>query len=240
MITSSSVSEIIKNAPATNTTSTSKTGSSDNNNIDGKTKRSGELGKNQFLKLLVAQMNNQNPLQPQGNGEFIAQLAQFSTVEGIENLNKSVKSILDGSKSSQALQGAALVGKKVIVNTDKAQVDTNEGVKGSITIPSSSANVWVNIYDSAGKQVNRVNLGQQPPGTSSFSWNGTDSTGKKLVTGVYKFEAQATIKGINTALKTDLPAKVDSVTLGQNGSEMMLKLAGIGSIALSKVQAIGQ
>ena len=63
-----------------------------------------ELGKNEFLELLVAQLNNQNPLEPQSNGDFIAQLAQFSTVEGVEKLNGSMETILSGYQSSQALR----------------------------------------------------------------------------------------------------------------------------------------
>ncbi|MBP7824103.1 MAG: flagellar biosynthesis protein FlgD, partial [Pseudomonas sp.] len=83
--------------------------------IKNESNSSKELGKNQFLELLVAQLNNQNPLEPQGNGEFIAQLAQFSQVEGIEKLNSSMGSLLSGYQSSQALQASSLVGRKVIV-----------------------------------------------------------------------------------------------------------------------------
>ena len=67
-----------------------------------------DLGKNEFLELLVAQLNNQNPLEPQENGEFIGQLAQFSTVEGVEKLNSSMQTILSGYQSSQALQASSL------------------------------------------------------------------------------------------------------------------------------------
>lgn len=117
-----------------------------------------ELGKNQFLELLVAQLNNQNPLEPQGNGEFIAQLAQFSQVEGIEKLNSSMGSLLSGYQSSQALQASSLVGRKVIVPTDKAVVDTSETFKGNLVLPVSSSNVYVNVYDNNGALVNRINL----------------------------------------------------------------------------------
>ena len=92
-----------------------------------------ELGKDQFLELLVAQMNNQDPLSPQENGEFIAQLAQFSTVEGIGNLNTSMESLLSGYQSSQALQASSLVGRTVIVPADQAVVDTEAGLEGQLT-----------------------------------------------------------------------------------------------------------
>ncbi len=199
-----------------------------------------DLGKNEFLNLLVAQLNNQNPLEPQGNGEFIAQLAQFSQVEGIEKLNTSMGSLLSGYQSSQALQASSLVGHKVIVPTDKAVVDTAETFKGSLVLPVTSSNVYVNIYDSAGASVGRVNLGQQAAGNVSFMWDGKDASGKVLPPGTYKFEAQASYADGTKGLYTLLPANVDSVTLGQNGGEMLLNLAGLGSVPLSQVQVIGQ
>ncbi len=199
-----------------------------------------DLGKNEFLELLVAQLNNQNPLEPQENGEFIAQLAQFSQVEGIEKLNTSMGSLLSGYQSSQALQASSLVGRKVIVPTEKAVVDTSETFKGSLVLPVTSSNVYVNVYDSAGKAVSRVNLGQQAAGNVSFMWDGKDSSGNLLPPGTYKFEAQATYADGTKGLYTLLPANVDSVALGQNGGEMKLNLAGIGSVPLSHVQIIGQ
>ncbi len=199
-----------------------------------------DLGKNEFLELLVAQMNNQNPLEPQENGEFIGQLAQFSTVEGVEKLNSSMETILSGYQSSQALQASSLVGRKVIVPADKAVVDTSETFRASLVLPTSSSNVFVNVYDSTGASVGRVNMGAQEAGNISFMWDGKDSSGKVLPPGTYRFEAQATYQGETKGLYTLLPANVDSVTLGQNGGELMLNLAGVGSIGLSQVQVIGQ
>ena len=206
--------------------------------IKGETKANKELGKNEFLNLLVAQLNNQNPLEPQGNGEFIAQLAQFSQVEGIEKLNTSMGSLLTGYQSSQALQASSLVGRKVIIPSDKAVVDTSESFKASLVLPTSSSNVYVNIYDKAGSAVGRVNLGEQAAGNVSFIWDGKDSSGNLLPPGTYKFEAQATYPDGTKGLYTMLPANVDSVTLG--GKELMLNLAGLGSVPMSQVQVIGQ
>lgn len=202
--------------------------------------KSNDLGKNEFLELLVAQLNNQNPLEPQENGEFIGQLAQFSTVEGVEKLNSSMETILSGYQSSQALQASSLVGRKVIVPSDKAVVDTAETFKASLVLPVSSSNVFVNVYDSAGTVVNRINMGQQESGNVSFMWDGKDSKGNLMPPGTYKFEAQASYPDGTKGLYTMLPANVDSVTLGQNGGELMLNLAGIGSVGLSQVQIIGQ
>lgn len=197
-----------------------------------------DLGKNEFLNLLVAQLNNQNPLEPQSNGEFIAQLAQFSQVEGIEKLNGSMDSLVSGFQSSQALEASSLVGRKVIVPTDKALVDTSESFKASVILPTSSSNVFVNVFDKSGSVVSRVNLGEQAAGNVSFIWDGKDSSGNVLPPDTYKFEAQATYQGETKALQAMLPANVDSVTLG--GSELMLNLAGLGSVPMSQVRVIGQ
>ena len=77
--------------------------------------KSNEMGQDEFLKLMIAELNNQNPLDPQDNGEFIAQLAQFSTVEGLDKLNNTTETMSDGMRSSQALQASSLVGQSVIV-----------------------------------------------------------------------------------------------------------------------------
>lgn len=196
------------------------------------------LGKDEFLNLLVAQLNNQNPLEPQGNGEFIAQLAQFSSLEGIQQLNDSVEGIVSNYQSSQALQASSLVGRKVIVPTDRAVVDTSESFKASLVLPASSPNVYVNVYDGAGSVVNRINLSDQAAGNVSFIWDGKDSSGNLMPPGTYRFEAQATYGNETKGLYTMLPANVDSVTLG--GNELTLNLAGLGSVGLSQVQVIGQ
>src|SRR5690554_1262093 len=159
-----------------------------------------ELGKNEFLELLVAQLNNQNPLEPQENGEFIGQLAQFSTVEGVEKLNSSMETILSGYQSSQALQASSLVGRKVIVPTERAVVDTAETFKASMVLPASSSNVYVNVYDATGAVVNRISMGPQEAGNISFMWDGKDASGNTMPPGTYRFEAQATYDGETKAL----------------------------------------
>ena len=198
-----------------------------------------ELGKDQFLELLVAQMNNQDPLSPQENGEFIAQLAQFSTVEGISNLNTSMESLLSGYQSSQALQASSMVGRTVIVPADQAVVDTEAGLEGQLALQQNSTNVFVNIYDQAGSLVKTINLGSQEAGMHDFTWDGTDASGNLAEPGIYTVEAMASIDGKNTQMATLLPANVDSVSLGAGGSgEMLLNVAGLGSISLSNVYAI--
>ena len=197
------------------------------------------LGKDAFLQLLVTQMKNQNPLDPQENGEFVAQLAQFSSLESMQSLNDSVTSIAAGLQSSQALQASSLVGRNVIVETSKALVDTSKEMKGTVNLTSSSTATSVGIYDKDDKLVRTIDLGTQKAGKIDFTWNGLNDDGEAVAAGTYSFKATASIDGKATTMTTNLPASVTSVTMGTNGSEMTLNLAGLGSVALSKIQSIG-
>ncbi|WP_166218955.1 flagellar hook assembly protein FlgD [Pseudomonas atagonensis] len=196
------------------------------------------LGKDAFLQLLVTQLKNQNPLDPQDNSEFVAQLAQFSSLEGITTLNDTVSGIAGNYNSSQALQASSLVGRSVIAQTDKAVVDTSKSLNGTVVVPSSGA-VSVTIKDAEGKVVRTIDMGTQNAGNASFIWDGKDASGAVAAAGTYSFTASATYDGKATSLITYLPATVNSVTISQTGGELMLNLAGLGSVALSKVQTIG-
>lgn len=207
----------------------------------GRFAKGDELGKNEFLELLVAQLNNQDPMSPQENGEFIAQLAQFSTVEGIEKMNSSIDSMVSSFQSSQALQASSLVGRTVVIPTDQAMIDPQAGFTGQLALPQASGAVTVNVYDDAGSVVSTINLGAQGAGINEFAWDGKDASGNVLPAGKYRFEAQASFNGETKQLATLLPANVDSVSLGVgHGGEMVLNLAGLGSIGLSEVFTIGK
>ena len=199
-----------------------------------------ELGKNEFLELLVAQLNNQNPLEPQENGEFIAQLAQFSSLEGIENLNASMGNIISSVQSSQTLQAASLIGKSVVIPTDAAMVDTSAGLSGHVLVPQSSSNVLVNVYDGAGSLVNTLNLGALDTGNHTFVWDGTNSEGELMPEGTYHFHAEGGFDGENESLYTMLPATVESVTMSLKAGCLLLDYAGLCAVPLSEVQIIGQ
>ncbi|AMS23340.1 flagellar biosynthesis protein FlgD [Pseudomonas synxantha] len=199
------------------------------------------LGKDAFLQLLVTQLKNQNPLSPQDNGAFVAQLAQFSSLEGINTLNDSVNNISSNFSSSQALQASSLVGRSIIIQTDKAMVDTSKSMNGSVEVPSAVGNVSVKITDKDGNVVRTVDMGAQSAGSQSFIWDGKNEKGEVAPAGTYTFNASTkNDKGDAVALATSLPATVTSVTLSKTGGEMLLNLAGgMGSVKLSQIQTIG-
>lgn len=227
------ISDVLANSSVTTTTSTT-TG-----NLTSAATGGQELGKDAFLQLLVTQLKNQNPLDPQDNSEFVAQLAQFSSLEGITTLNDTVSGLASSYSSSQALQASSLVGRSVIAQTDKAVVDTSKSLNGTVVVPTSVSAATVKISNSEGKTIRTLELGSQSAGNASFIWDGKDDAGAVAPAGTYTFGATTTIDSTNTSLITYLPATVNSVTISQTGGELMLNLAGMGSVALSKVQTIG-
>jgi flagellar basal-body rod modification protein FlgD len=198
------------------------------------------LGKDSFLQLLVTQMQNQNPLDPQDNSEFVAQLAQFSSLETMQNLSTSVDSISGMYQSSQALQASSLVGSSVIVDVGSTTVDTTAGLTGTVIVPGAATMSSVKVYDASGNIVRTIDMGEQTGASNAkFSWDGKDETGNVLPTGTYSFKADATIDGTSTSLATYLPATVSSVTMGTATSAMTLNLANGATIAMDKVKQIG-
>ena len=202
---------------------------------------SSSLGKDAFLQLLVTQLKNQNPLDPQDNTAFVAQLAQFSSLEGITTLNDTVNSISGNFQSSQALQASSLVGRSVIAQTSEAYVDPASGkaFNGTVVVADANSTPTVTITNADGEVVRTLDLGTQQAGNSEFTWDGKDDEGALLEKGSYTFTAANKTDTGSTALTTYLPATVNSVTLSKTGGEIMLNLAGLGSIAMSKVQTIG-
>lgn len=137
--------------------------------------KSNELGKNEFMELLVAQMNNQNPLEPQDNTEFIAQLAQFSQVEGTENLNSTVSDMASELRSSQALQASSMVGQSVVVpGNDYGFLQEGDLIAGYAEVPATTANLSVQIQSSAGQTLETISLGRHDQGPVSFRWDGAN------------------------------------------------------------------
>lgn len=205
-------------------------------------KNTNELGQAAFLELMITQMNNQNPLSPQDNSEFVAQLAQFSSVEGLERLNKSFNSFM----SNNALQASSLVGRSVSVESDKSTLVTGGIVAGSTELTYPAKDMTMRIYDSAGSLVQTVPIGEVPAGETVFRWDGQNlevngelldwEAGETAATaGQYRFEVTATQNGKAETLNTSLSANVNSVTIGENG-KLILNLAGIGAVEADKVK----
>lgn len=195
------------------------------------------LGEDVFLKLMVTQMKNQNPLDPQKNSEFVAQLAQFSSVEGISKLNTTMNDLVGSYQSSQALQASSLVGRAVKVETDQSYLPQGGMIAGTIELPSSTDSMSMTITDANGQVVSQMPMGPQQAGNLNFAWDGTDQNGVQHPPGMYKFTVQADINGKQQPVTTALSANVNSVSVGANGA-ISLNVAGVGSVPMSGVKEI--
>ncbi|MFE8069600.1 flagellar hook assembly protein FlgD [Marinobacteraceae bacterium S3BR75-40.1] len=200
-------------------------------------KKANDLGKNEFMDLMLAQMNNQNPLKPQDNGEFIAQLAQFSSLEEMQKLTQSVDTAMGQFRSSQALQASAMVGQSVVVPSETAQLGADGKVSGMIDLAASTSNLQLSVLNGSGELVRQVNLGPHGGGQVPFEWDGKNESGNLMPPGQYSLKAEASYPDGTEQMNTLISSNVDSVSLGKDGS-VTLNLAGMGSVPLSEVRQI--
>ncbi|HEY0209300.1 flagellar hook assembly protein FlgD [Acerihabitans sp.] len=194
---------------------------------------------NQFLKLLVAQLQNQDPTNPMDNAQLTTQLAQISTLSGIENLNTTLGSISGQLTTSQSLQASTLVGHGVMIDGSGILVGADSSTTPfGVSLDNASTTTTVTIKDSTGAVVRTVDLGAQSAGVHSFSWDGTNDAGTAVAEGAYTFTMAATSASGANVVSTPLQyAAVYGVnTNATGGTELNLGLAG--NITLDKVRQI--
>ena len=201
-------------------------------------KRNDELGQEDFLKLMITQFKNQDPFAPMENGEFLGQIAQFSTVNGIDSLNSAFAGLAETMQGEQALQAANLVGHKVLAVTDIGHLAEGGQINGVIELESGASDVQIDIRSQTGELLQTLSLGQQPAGMLRFAWDGTNADGDRVAPGDYQMSARV-IRGTQVeSAATAIEARIESVTLGQFGSGMSLNVTGGGTLSLSQVYQI--
>ncbi|UVA79454.1 flagellar hook assembly protein FlgD [Pandoraea commovens] len=201
---------------------------------------------NSFLKLLVAQMNNQDPLNPMDNSQVTSQLAQISTVSGITQLNTTLSSVTSQLNSTQSLQAAALVGKGVLIPGTNIGVGSTKADDGTVTktatpfgfeLPSDADTVKIEIKDSTGKTIRTVNAGALDAGVQALTWDAKDDSGTDVADGKYTLSVTATANGKAVTPTLLSYAQVQSVVASTTGSPLLN--VGTGSnIKLSDVREI--
>lgn len=197
-----------------------------------------DLGVKEFLDLMITEMKNQDPTKPMDNAQLSAQLAQFGSVSGIDQLNESFQTLAGSLTSDQTLQAASLVGHQVRVPAGGAQLSTGGSISGVIPLDTHASDVSIRITDSSGSLVKELNLGSQKSGDVLFNWDGMTDQADYAPAGDYYLEVQAMINGKPTTPTPMLDAKVTSVSIGAAGQGLTLNLDGIGPVALSDISEI--
>jgi flagellar basal-body rod modification protein FlgD len=196
------------------------------------------LGQEQFFELMVAQLQNQDPLKPLESNEFMGQIAQFSTVNGIQEMQSSIDQLAGSLQSSQALQASMLVGRDVLIPSNTARISAGGSVDGAVALNASTSELNVTIQAPNGEVVRHIQLGPQQAGTVRFKWDGLDDGGQAAPPGSYVIQAQAATEDGAAGVPAYVTARVESVTLNGPSQSPTLNLSGYGSIELNNVREL--
>jgi flagellar basal-body rod modification protein FlgD len=198
--------------------------------------RKGSLGQSDFLKLMTTQLMNQDPMAPMENGEFLGQMAQFSTVSGIQSLQASFEKLATALQTNRVLEASTMVGKKVLVEADRAELSSDgAGLKGVVEVPEGVSTVQLSLRDAKGAVVQQLSLEAQQPGSLDFSWDGRLQDGTPAPAGSYTVSAMALVNGQNTQLTTRLALPVVSASIADDG---VVLNTSKGSVHLADVTRI--
>lgn len=193
------------------------------------------ITQDRFLKLLVTQMKNQDPLNPLDNAQVTSQMAQLSTVTGIDKLNATVQALSASMTASQSMQAVSMIGHAVLV--PGKQIDLLNGKSdAALELTQPADKVTVTIEDAKGHVVRTLQLGAQDAGLVGFQWNGMDDTGAAAADGSYKFSASAVLGGNKSNPATLSYGLVNSVTQGAQGPT--LNVGQLGEVSLTDVKQI--
>lgn len=215
----------------TSASETMSTGSSSGSNTD--------LDQSDFLTLMITQLTNQDPTNPVENEDFAAQMAQFSTLTGIQELTSSFETLSQTLLQGQTVEAAALVGKEVLVPASTAELSEGQGASGAVDLTASATQVSVSIKDAAGQVIRTLDLGSQSASLIDFEWDGLLENGSAAPAGSYSFSVNAQRNGQSEAVETLLNGQVKSVSLDSDTSALMLNVQGVGSVGFSSVKRVG-
>ncbi|CAM3539183.1 Basal-body rod modification protein FlgD [Bordetella sputigena] len=211
-----------------------------NSSSTGNNTGSGSLGsassaqslQDQFLTLLVAQLNNQDPLNPMDNYQLTSQLAQISTVQGVQDLKTVLQTISSQVDLGQSMDAVSMIGKQVLFPGDSLKIDTDSTGTRVLTpigidVQNDAHDVSIKILDSTGRVVRSMDLGGQDAGVIMPQWDGKDDTGNAVPDGKYTFTVKATDASGNAVTAEALTyGQVGGVSYGTQGVRLDVGLAG--------------
>lgn len=193
-----------------------------------------------FMLLLVTQMKNQDPLNPMDNAQVTSQMAQLSTVTGVNKLNDTMKSLMQSVQGGQAMQAASLIGRSVLVPGSSLSLSEGKSAFGAeLTQPVDS--LQLTISDGAGNPVRVMNLGPQEPGTLTLGWDGSNSSGGTAPDGRYQLQLSGISAGQKVTVQPLSFAQVSSVSTGMGGVSLNLNASASGgrtAVSMADVRQI--
>lgn len=188
-----------------------------------------------FMTLLITQMKNQDPLNPMDNAQVTSQMAQLSTVTGINKLNDTLDSLIGNVQTGQSYQAANMIGHGVLVPGDSVSTSGTGNLFGA-DLPIGADKISVTIKDNSGATIRTLTLGAQDAGALLLSWDGVTDDGLVAKSGNYKFDVAATVAGQTVAAEQLSFAEVVSISNSQNG--VKLNLSNLATVSTSDVKEI--
>lgn len=204
----------------------------------GLANNSNNLGQQDFLKLMITQFRNQDPTQPTDSTQFLGQLAQFSTVSGIQGLQDSFSGLASSLQGDQTLRATGLIGRQVLYSSPLLGFDGQTAAAGAVDNPASGANVTVQVADINGRLLRSIPLGAQPAGLVNFAWDGRAADGTLLTPGSYVMSAQASSGTRTQSIATFSRAAVLGVSVAASNGQPLLRVDGAGEMPLSQIREI--
>ena len=199
--------------------------------------RTSTLGQEDFLKLLMTQLQNQDPMEPMDNGEFMGQMAQFSTVEGITEMGESIDGLVGMYQGQQMSANASMIGKKALVDGNWAQLEGGK-LAGAIDLTTAANDLRVDVKSETGELMASIGLGSKMAGVQEFSWDGIKQDGTTAPEGNYYLSASAVRDGQSTVPAMQVYGTVNSVQM--KGGEVTLNVSGQGNVSFNNVKRISQ
>jgi flagellar basal-body rod modification protein FlgD len=194
------------------------------------------LGQADFLELMVAQLQNQDPSEPMDNNQFLSQMAQFSMVNGIDSLNTGFSNMSSSILGDQGLQAAGLLDRQALVETSLASFDGKKPITGTIEAPPNSSDIKVTVKDNSGSVVRVFAAQIGPSGQPTIEWDGRDQQGKSMAAGNYNMTATANVAGNQQGLPLAVSNTITSVSIDSTSRQIKLNLSNGNTVALSDVK----
>jgi flagellar basal-body rod modification protein FlgD len=200
--------------------------------------KSTSLDQQDFLTLMITQLKNQDPFKPLDPTAYVGQLAQFSQVSGMTEMNKNITALTSSLRGNQVLDGAALIGRTVIAQGSQVYLgEGGGGAQGLVDVPSGASSVQLVVKDSSGATVRTLQL-DKSKGQQAFNWDGTTDAGTAAAAGTYQIQVVAKVGDQNTSLATSVAARVGSVALDPSTGGLILDTEPLGDVAMSAVQRV--
>jgi flagellar basal-body rod modification protein FlgD len=201
-----------------------------------------ELNQEDFLTLMITQLKHQDPFKPLDPAQYVGQLAQFSSVSGLADMNKQISALTASLRGNQVLDGAALIGRTVMASGNEIYLPPpvegqDRGPQGLVEVPAGASSVQLVVKDASGALV-RTQALDNTRGLQPFAWDGLKDGGAQADEGHYRIEVIASVGGQNVSLETSVATMVNSVALDPASGSLRLETHPLGDLAMSDVQRV--